>query len=273
MSKMKLGVIVGLSENIAESFKLVSDVGVPTCQLCCWNPPILTPQLAARVVEASKKLDVEVSCFWAGHTGRAVWNFLEGPTTIGLVPKATRAQRVEELKKGADFAKLIGAPSIATHVGFLPENPTDAEYPPVVAAIRELAMYCKELKLDFLFETGQETPVTLLRVIEDIGTGNLGINLDPANLILYGKANPVDALDVFGKYVKGLHAKDGTYPVNGRELGHETPLGEGKVDFPKLFAGLKAYGFKGPVTIEREISGDKQREDVIKACKTLEPLL
>src|SRR5690606_16002158 len=126
---LKLGVIVGLGENVAESFRLVHELGVPTCQLACWNPPILTPELAKKVVEASKQLNVEVSSFWAGHSGMAVWNFLEGPSTIGLVPKRTRAQRLEELKRGADFAKMIGAPSITTHVGFIPENPTDAEYP------------------------------------------------------------------------------------------------------------------------------------------------
>jgi L-ribulose-5-phosphate 3-epimerase len=270
---LKLGVIVGLGENVAESFRLVHELGVPTCQLACWNPPILTPELAKKVVEASKQLNVEVSSFWAGHSGMAVWNFLEGPSTIGLVPKRTRAQRLEELKRGADFAKMIGAPSITTHVGFIPENPTDAEYPPLVEALRDLALHCKERGLGFNFETGQETPVTLLRTIEDVGTGNLGINLDPANLILYGKANPVDALEVFGKYVRGLHAKDGKYPTNGRELGHETPLGEGKVDFPRLFAGLKALGYTGPVTIEREISGEKQKQDILKSFELLKPLL
>jgi sugar phosphate isomerase/epimerase len=271
--KIKLGLMVSLTENVDEAFHEVTRVGLTTCQLCSWNPAIMTEAFATKVREASKRTGVIVSSFWAGHTGKTVWNFIDGPTTIGLVPPGSRAQRLAELKKGADFAKMIGAPSIATHVGFIPEDLNDPNYPPVVEALRDLALYCKGKGLDFLFETGQETPVVLLRTFEDIGTDNLGINLDPANLVLYGKANPVDALDVFGKYVKGMHAKDGKYPTDGRHLGKETAIGEGKVDFPKLIAGLKGYGFRGPITIEREISGPQQVEDIKAAIAALTPLL
>jgi sugar phosphate isomerase/epimerase len=106
-----------------------------------------------------------------------------------------------------------------------------------------------------------------------MGLDNVGVNLDPANLVLYGKANPVDSLDVFGQYVEGMHAKDGLYPTNGRELGKEVPLGEGKVDFPVLIERLKGYGFKGPITIEREISGGQQIIDIRKGIELLTPLL
>ena len=126
--------------------------------------------------------------------------------------------------------------------------------------------------MQFWFETGQETPITLLRTIEDVGTGNMGINLDPANLLMYGKANPVDALDVFGKYVTGVHAKDGEYPTNGRDLGVEMPLGEGRVNFQVLIPKLKALGYTGALTIEREISGPQQNEDIRRAMELLDPL-
>ena len=271
--KWKLGLIVGLSENVDESFRKVADVGLATCQLSCWKPDILGPGLSTKVKEASKRYGVEVSSFWAGHSGKTTWNFIDGPKTIGLVPPATRAARLVELKKGADFAKMIGAPSISTHVGFIPEDLNDPNYPPRVEGLRDLANHCKNNGIGFWFETGQETPTTLLRTFEDIGTDNLGVNLDPANLILYGRGNPVDALDVFGKYVRGMHAKDGTYPTDGRNLGHETPLGQGKVDFPKLMGRLKELGFKGPVTIEREISGAQQEADIRQAIAILTPLL
>ncbi len=124
-----------------------------------------------------------------------------------------------------------------------------------------------------LFETGQETPVALRRVIEAVGTGNLGINLDSANLILYGKANPVDALDVFGKFVRGVHAKDGLYPTDGQNLGEEVPIGQGKVDFPALIDRLKELGYSGALTIEREISGPEQIKDILEAKAFLEKLI
>ena len=90
---------------------------------------------------------------------------------------------------------------------------------------------------------------------------------------MYGKGNPVDALDVFGKYVRDVHAKDGLYPTDGKNLGKETPLGEGKVNFPLLVKRLKDIGYDGALTIEREISGDKQIEDIMKAKKILEELI
>lgn len=105
----------------------------------------------------------------------------------------------------------------------------------------------------------------MLRCFERVGCDNLGINLDTANLILYGKANPVDALDVFGAYVRNLHAKDGRYPVNGHDLGQETPVGRGKVDFPALFRKLRELGYDSHVTIEREIDGSRQLRDILDA--------
>ena len=92
-------------------------------------------------------------------------------------------------------------------------------------------------------------------------------------MILYGKANPIDALDVFGEYVRDVHAKDGCYPTNGRELGAEKPLGEGKVNFPRFIARLKEIGYDGPLTIEREISGEQQKKDILLAKKMLEELI
>lgn len=272
-NKLRIGVLVVLTDKVDENFGHVTEVGLDNCQLCCWDPTIMTQEIAAKVNAAKQRTGVEVSSFWAGYTGPAEWNFMRGPATIGIVPIEHRARRVQELKIGATFASWIKAPSIATHLGFIPEDPNDKEYPGVVAAVKEVAQHCKSLGLDMLFETGQETPVALLRVIDDVGTGNLGINLDPANLVLYGKANPVDSLEIFGKYVKGMHAKDGLYPTDSRKLGHETRLGDGKVDFNRLVPGLKALGFKGPITIEREISGPEQIADIHHAIKLLTPLL
>jgi sugar phosphate isomerase/epimerase len=102
---------------------------------------------------------------------------------------------------------------------------------------------------------------------------NLGINLDTANLLLYGKANPLDALDVFGPWVRNLHAKDGFYPTNSRKLGREVAIGEGKVDFPRIIAALHGLGFSGQIVIEREIKGEQQAKDITKAVAYLRRLV
>jgi sugar phosphate isomerase/epimerase len=268
-SEMKLGVIAPLPHGPENELKKAHDLGLPTCQITCWQPELFTKEMARELIDASERYDVEVTTIWTGGPGPAVWNFYEGPSTIGLVPEAYRAERVQALLKGADFAVRVGAPSVTTHVGFIPENPGNPLYPGLIDALRQVVEYCGEHDLTFCFETGQETPVTLLRVMQDLGGEHVGVNLDPANLLMYGKANPVDALDVFGEYVVGVHAKDGEYPTNGRELGVEKPLGEGRVGFPQLIAKLKALGYCGALTIEREISGPQQIEDIKHAIQLL----
>ena len=173
----------------------------------------------------------------------------------------------------SELLMSLGVRQVATHAGFIPENPHDPQYAGMIDAIREVAQHMKDNGQSFLFETGQETPVTLLRAIEDVGTGNLGINLDTANLILYGKAHPLDALEILGRYVMDVHVKDGCWPTDGWRLGRETPLGEGLVNFPLVMKKLKALGYDGALTIEREISGEKKTEDILRAKAMLENLM
>ena len=121
-------------------------------------------------------------------------------------------------------------------------------------------------------ETGQETPTTLSRAIRDVASPNLGVGLDTANLILYGKANPVDAVDILGPHVHGMHAKDGRWPTNPDKLGEEVLIGTGLVDFQR-FRRLRKAGYTGAITIERETNGPQQIEDVRKEKQYLEKVL
>lgn len=271
---MKLGVLISLNnDDMDKKFKGVRELGFDYCQLLCSNPDFMTDENAESVIRASECYGVKISTYWCGWSGRQVWDFYEGPTTIGIVPRATREIRTSELKRGSDFAKRLGVDKMATHLGFIPECPTDPEFMPIVETVRDIAAHCKANGQSFIFETGQETPITLKRLIEEVGADNLGVNFDTANLILYGKANTVDAVDILGKYIKDMHAKDGCYPTNPRELGNETRLGDGAVNFPALIAKLKAMGYDAHVTIEREISGEKQIEDIKYAKQYLEGLI
>jgi len=273
MSKLDIGVLVNLTTEPEPKIRTVRELGLNSCQVCTWKIENCTDETGERLTAACKEEKVRISTFWAGYSGPAVWNFIDGPSTIGLVPEQYRAGRVKELKTAASWASKFRIPSITTHVGFLPEDPNDPLYTGTVDALKEIVQHCKDVGIDFLFETGQETPVTLLRTIERIGLDNTGINLDTANVILYGKGNPVDSLDVFGKYVKDLHIKDGFFPTCGDKLGKQVPLGEGKVDFEAVVSGLKKLGYKGPLTIECECGGDEKHIEYIKsAIRLLEPL-
>lgn len=181
--------------------------------------------------------------------------------------------RSEALKRVSDFVKKVGIPAIHTHRGFVPENPNNPIFAEVVRVIREVASHCKSNGQMFLYETGQETPVTLRSPIRDVGLDNQGINLDTANLILYGKGNTVDALDVIGALAQGVHAKDRLYPSDPHKLGMEVPIGQGKVDFPRLIERLRELNYHGAMAIEREIEGAEQIEDVRQAKAYPEGLL
>jgi len=271
--KPKLGLIVSLRGDPRGEIEKVKNLGFQTCQVSCWDMSLYTREVAEKLKQAVEENEVEITTLWTGFSGKAVWNFTEGPLTIGLVPPDKREKRLKELKKASEFAGWIGVESLTTHVGFIPENPNDPVYITLIDVLKEAAGFLEDRGQSFWFETGQETPVTLLRTIEDVGADNLGVNYDPANLLMYGKANPIDALDILGEYIRDVHAKDGEYPKSGRQLGEEKPLGEGRVNFPVFISKLKELNYSGSLTIEREIRGPQQIIDIKRGKKYLEELL
>ena len=268
----RLGVVAKvLSGGTSDStLRHVHDLGLPTCQI--FYEKVSLSEVPA-LLEASKRYGVEVTAVSEHNPGPRVFDFYQGPPTIGIVPEKYRQLRIAALNLAADFALACNIPSIHTHLGFIPEDPNDPLYPGAVAAIRQVAQHCKDRGRTLLCETGQETPTAMLRMIQDVGTGNVYVNLDPANLLMYGKGNPVDAMDVFGPLVRGMHAKDGLLPAGTRELGLEVPIGTGKVNFPALFKRLKEVKYDHAITIEREISGPKQAADILQSKVYLQKLI
>ena len=271
--KPKLGLIVPLQSDPRIEIEKVKNLGFQTCQVSCWDMSLYTKEIAEKLKWAVEENEVEITTLWTGFSGKPVWNFTEGPSTIGLVPPDKRKTRLKDLKKASKFAEWIDVESLTTHIGFIPENPNDPVYISLVDVLKEVARFLEDRGQSFWFETGQETPVSLLRTFEDVGADNFGVNFDPANLLMYGKANPIDALDILGEYVRDVHAKDGEYPKSGYQLGEEKPLGEGRVNFPVLISKLKELNYSGSLTIEREISGPQQIIDIKRGKKYLEELI
>lgn len=267
---LRLGLILAIGKDPDAELAKVHDLDLPTCQV---HIAKTDREVARRLRQALDKYKIEATSVVVGGPGREVWDFYDGPLTIGLVPRQTRDARIAHIKSASDFAKYCGIAAVQTHCGFIPENPNDLVYKETVTAIRDVAAYCKHNNQNLRYETGQETPITLVRTIQDVGLDNQGVNFDVANLILYGKANPVDAIEILGPYVQGIHAKDGLWPTDPKDLGKEVPIGQGKVDFPRIFGELKKLNYRGAVTIEREISGPQQMEDVRASKIYLEKLI
>lgn len=273
---MNIGCVVRLncSSDIEKEFKNLVDLGLYSCQVVSWDRKFFNSEKnAKKIKEVTEALKVHVTAFWCGWEGPTFWNFTEGPITLGLVPETFRMERLISLKEGSFFAKELGVSDLVTHVGFLPENQNDPQYTGTLAVLKDLMKVCEANQQYFLFETGQETPTTLMRMIEDIESDFLGVNLDPANLLLYGKANPVDAVEIFGSKIRGVHGKDGLYPTSPKALGKETRIGDGKVNYPLFLKKLQDVGYQGDITIEREISGEEQIRDILYAKQYLEGLM
>jgi L-ribulose-5-phosphate 3-epimerase len=271
---MALGLMIQPASGAEAAIARVKELGLSNCFLSLDGYiGHFSPRLAHELGTLLEKYGIVATSVEVVGPGRLVWDFLDGPSTIGLVPRETRAARVDALRQTSNFAKMLDIPRVQTHCGFLPENPRDALYREAVDAIREVAQYCASNGQDFLMETGQETPTTLVRALEDVRQPNLGIGFDTANLILYGKANPVDAADTIGPHVKSVHAKDGLFPTDPMKLGEEVLIGTGRVDFVNVFTKLHRFGYTGAITIEREISGPQQVEDIKKEKLYLERVI
>lgn len=266
-----IGVMIGVSRStdFRTAFREAKELGLESCQISIWDPTLYTDETAEKIRAALDEVGFSISLLWAGFSGPCEWNFTAGPDTIGLVPPAYRGKRVEEMLAASVFTEKIGVTDIATHVGFIPENPSDPNYPGLVACLRYICRVLQSRGQNFLFETGQETPVTVLRTIEAIGTGNAFINFDTGNVILYGKGSAVDAVRVFGKYVRNTHIKDGFYPTEGTQLGREVKVGDGLANLPEVMRLLKECGYDGPWTIEREISGEQQKKDIAETAELI----
>ncbi len=271
---MAVGLIIQPANGAEVAIAKVHDLGMSNCFLSLDGYlGKFSKSLSEELTGLLEKYELTATAAEVVGPQPLVWDFLHGPSTIGLVPRATRTARMDALKQTSDFAALLKIQQVQTHCGFIPEDPANPLYEETVLAIREVAQHCAGNGQLFLMETGQETPTTMSRAIKDVDQANLGVGLDTANLILYGKANPVDAVDIIGTHVRSMHAKDGKWPTDPMKLGEEVLIGTGLVDFEKVFTKLHGLGYTGAVTIERETSGPQQIADVREEKVYLEKIL
>lgn len=273
LASLELGLIVGLGGgDPSGAFARVAELGIPTCQVSATLEGLERAGDPSSIRDAADAAGVRVSAFFQVFPGQK-YNLSEGPMTCGLVPEQFRRARLAESIAFADRAAAAGVRDYVTHIGFIPDDPASPLYRRLLTALGELLERLESNGQRLLFETGQETAAALARTLRDLGAPHAGVNLDPANLLLYGMSSPLDAVELLGDRVWGMHAKDGLPPNRGESLGIETALGEGKVPFSIIIPRLRELGFDGPVTIEREITGPEQREDIVRAMKLLGPLV
>ena len=275
MDKWPLGVFASIDAGLGVQLEVAYELGVPTIQLHAPHRTTRTKRHAEQFLARLAELGIRISVVFGGFEGESYADIPTVSRTVGLVPPATRAARLKEMREISDFARLLGVGAVGLHLGFVPHDTADPMYRDVVAVARDLCDYCKNNGQNLHLETGQESADTLLRFLGDVGRDNLFVNFDPANMILYGSGEPIEALRKVGRYVRSVHCKDARLAARpGLEWGAEVPLGEGDVGMENFLRTLGDLGYTGPLTIEREIPQDpvRQKQEIGHGMRLLEEL-
>jgi sugar phosphate isomerase/epimerase len=274
LKEMEVGVMFWAGPDAVETIRRVKSVGLHCGQLGIpGSMPMAGLAKAWRAALAAEQFTV-VTVF-ASYEGESYADIPTVQRTVGFIPAPTRAEREARTKELSDFAAELGVGSIACHIGFVPEDEAHPDYIAVREMVRRVADHAATHQQTFALETGQEPAGVLLRFLRDLNRPNLRINFDPANMILYGTGDPIEALGVLAPYVVSVHCKDGDWPPTGQPgaLGTERPLGEGAVGIERFLAKLKQIGYSGTLNIEREAPDQEQKwRDVARAAELLKRL-
>jgi len=261
MEKWPIGVFTSIDAGLGVKLEVAHELGIPTIQLHAPAKETRTPEDAEKFLAKLDELGIKLTAVFGGFEGESYADIPTVVRTVGLVPEETRESRTQEMKEIADFTKLLGCNVVALHLGFIPHDASEPLYAEIVEITRGVCDHVKGNGQNLHLETGQETADGLLQFIRDVDRENLFINFDPANMILYGTGEPIEALRKVGSLVRSVHCKDATWAANpGQEWGAEVPLGEGAVGFEDYLRTLADNGYEGPLTIEREIPQEPERQ-------------
>ena len=261
MEKWPVGVFTSVDAGLGVDLAVAKELNIPTIQI---HAPHTNNRNETSAAEIKQRLDIygiTPTAVFGGFDGESYADIPTVVKTVGLVPPETRASRLAEMKEISEFAKWISCDIIALHLGFVPHDKTDELYEQTVDVTRELCSYAKSNGQSLHLETGQESARSLVDFINDTECDNLFVNFDPANMILYGAGQPIEALETLGSRVRSVHFKDAKWGESpGIEWGEEVRLGDGDVDIRKYMETLKTIGYDGPLTIEREIPQHPERQ-------------
>ncbi|MDR3199167.1 MAG: sugar phosphate isomerase/epimerase [Planctomycetaceae bacterium] len=274
--KLPIGVIARFDDHGAGlPFDKAMELGISVIQLKVPVAANRTEENVKKILDTLEKHNVRLTCVVSGFAGESYKTIPIVKETVGLTPEKTRKARFEEFKEVSDFAKRLGVSAVQLHFGAVPHDTASKEYKDVVQTARNTCDYVFENGQSLYLETGQETAAALLQFIRDVNRLNLHVNFDPANMILYGCGEPVEALRLVGGFVRSTHCKDACWAKQpGKEWGEEVLFGTGDVNAPLFLKTLHDFGYTGPLIIERENreNPEQQYNDIQKTIEYLKQL-
>lgn len=266
LEPLEIGLMFWAKEDARQTLKEVKAYGVGAGQLG-FPGDLMLDRKAEQWAPALSKEDFVATTAVCSYAGEDYADIPTVKRTVGLVPEATRRERVSRTKCVANVAHKLGIASVACHIGFVPHDTRSLAYRKLCDVARDICDHCGQHSQNFTLETGQEPASALLQFLNDVGRANLKVNFDPANMILYGTGDPIDALGALKDHVISVHCKDGDWPPKGdaAALGKERALGHGSVDVPRFIKKLQEIGYTGLLTLEREEPNETRKAADIRS--------
>ena len=276
MGRFPIGVIIdSFRTDITTAVKKAAGVGANGIQVYATHGEMSPESMNASKISEFKKLVADnglVISALCGDLGGGGFCFAD-----------RNLEKVEKSKRIIDLAKELGTDVVTTHIGVVPKDKSIDRYKVMQEACFELSRYADSIGAHFAIETGPETSAVLKEFLDSLGSTGVGVNLDPANLVMVTGDDPAGAVYNLQKYIVHTHAKDGKQiffkdpeiiyglkkdVIITEDSFLEVPLGEGQVNWEKYLAALDDIGYKGFLTIEREV-GDDPEKDIRKAVEFL----
>jgi sugar phosphate isomerase/epimerase len=266
------GIFTSIEGGLGASLDSASELGVSTVHLHAPVAAHRTPKRIEEIKASFVSAGIEITVVFVGFEDDDYTTMALAEETVGLTPSGRRDRRLAETLAIADFAAALGVDAIGMHLGFIPPDQTSRTFSDLVGICRKVCDHCGSNEQHFHLETGQESADTLFGFIDAVERDNLAVNFDPANMILYGSGEPLEALDKIGTYVRSVHCKDASRTrKEGQPWYEDAPLGDGDVNIEAFLRKLHGVGYEGALTIEREYSPD-QAGDIEASLRLLEQL-
>jgi sugar phosphate isomerase/epimerase len=252
----------------ADLIKAMHEIGLSRVQLAL-DPLREAPGVWGDFPEQAQKAGLQLVSGMFGCVGEDYTTMESIRRTGGIVPDATWEQNWKNIQQSLQLARRLQLKLVSFHAGFLPHSPQEAAFNKLLQRLRQVADLFSGERIDLALETGQETADTLRSFLEQLQRPNVGVNFDPANMILYDKGDPIKALRVLRPWLKHGHIKDARKTKVPGQWGDEVVAGTGEVDWKQFFAVLRETEFDGCLAIERE-AGNQRVQDIRAARQFVE---
>ncbi len=245
-------------KNIPELKAFVDRLGISVVQIACGDPHHAAWDEGDAMPAAAKAAGFQLSGAMLGFPGEDYTTPQTIEKTGGFGDPATRPERLERFQWALKRTQELGVNDLMLHAGFIPEV-GDAARKPFLDTLAKVSDLAQQANVVIAFETGQESAALLRQTLDDLQCPNLKVNFDPANMLLYDKDDPLEAIELLAPDIRSVHLKDANRPKVPGTWGEEVPLGQGQTNTAAFVKALQRIGFTGPLCIEREVGTQEER--------------